>query len=266
MTKNKGGASEGAPSPGALPTAGRDAAPATAAEALAAEAASAYEARRAKAAATFIASAAVLAALFVVTLGVGRAWITPGEVLGILGSRLFGVSGDYAQGHVTIVMNVRLPRICAAMLCGGALALAGAAYQGLFKNPMVSPDILGASAGASFGAALAILLTTGATAVISGSAFVMGFVAVMVTYYASKRVSRGSSNMTLLLVLCGMIVQTLFQSFVSIIKYIADPETKLPDITYWLMGSIAKVTWGNSPSSSCRSSSAPCRCSFCAGA
>lgn len=205
----------------------------------------AYEARKARTAATFAVSIVVLLALFVVSLGVGRSMIAPGEVVGILGQQLFGTGGDYSQGHVTIVMNVRLPRICAAMLCGAALALAGAAYQGLFKNPMVSPDILGASAGASFGAALAILLTTGAKAAISGSAFAMGFAAVMITYFASKRVSKGSTNMTLLLVLCGLIVQTLFQSFVSIIKYVADPNDTLPTITYWLMGSIAKVTWSD---------------------
>ena len=214
-------------------------------KAAAARVQSAYEARRAKNIATSTISLVVLFALFVVSLGLGRMLIPPGEILGILLNQWFGIPGDFSQGNITIVMNVRLPRICAAMLCGAALALAGAAYQGLFKNPMVSPDILGASAGASFGAALAIMLTGGNNSVVSAMAFGMGFAAVLITYFASKRVSKGSANMTLLLVLCGLIVQTLFQSFVSIIKYVADPNDTLPTITYWLMGSIAKVTWGD---------------------
>ena len=204
----------------------------------------AFERRRARAVSLAIGSVIVLVALFVISLGIGRAMISPAKVVGILANQLLGIPGDFSQGDVTIVMSVRLPRICAAMLCGASLALAGAAYQGLFKNPMVSPDILGASAGASFGAALALLLAWGSAAV-QASSFVFGFVAVMVTYVASKRVSRGATAMTLLLVLCGLIVQTLFQSFVSIIKYVAGPNNTLPTITYWLMGSIAKVTWAD---------------------
>ena len=203
----------------------------------------AYETRRAATIVTTIVSIVVLFVLFVVSLGLGRATIPPAEVLGILGQQFFGLQGDYAAGNVTIVINVRLPRICAAMLVGSALAISGATYQGLFKNPMVSPDILGASAGASFGAALALLLTNGG-GIVEISAFVLGFVAVMLTYFSSKRIGHGT-NMTLLLVLCGLIVGTLFQSFVSIIKYTADPDSKLPEITYWLMGSIAKVTWAD---------------------
>lgn len=200
----------------------------------------AYEARRSSTVLATVISVAVLFALFVVSLGLGRAMIPPAEVLGILGQQFFGMQGDFSQGNVTIVINVRLPRICAAMLVGSALAIAGATYQGLFKNPMVSPDILGASAGASFGAALALLLTNGGGGIVETSAFVLGFVAVMLTYFSSKSIGHGT-NMTLLLVLCGLIVGTLFQSFVSIIKYTADPDSKLPEITYWLMGSLANV-------------------------
>ena len=203
----------------------------------------AYEARRRASVVAGVASVAVLVVLFVVSLGVGRSTIPPQTVVGILGQRFFGCAGAFDQGQVTIVLNIRLPRICAAMLVGSALAISGAAYQGLFKNPMVSPDILGASAGASFGAALALLVGAGSQ-VVQLSAFALGFVAVIVTYLSSRRVGRGA-NMTLLLVLCGLIVGTLFQAFVSIIKYTADPESKLPEITYWLMGSISKVTWAD---------------------
>ena len=203
----------------------------------------AYAARRRASVVAGVASVAVLVVLFVVSLGVGRSTIPPQTVVGILGQRFFGCAGAFDQGQVTIVLNIRLPRICAAMLVGSALAISGAAYQGLFKNPMVSPDILGASAGASFGAALALLVGAGSQ-VVQLSAFALGFVAVIVTYLSSRRVGRGA-NMTLLLVLCGLIVGTLFQAFVSIIKYTADPESKLPEITYWLMGSISKVTWAD---------------------
>lgn len=203
----------------------------------------AYAARRRASVVAGVASVAVLVVLFVVSLGVGRSSIPPQTVVGILGQRFFGCAGAFDQGQVTIVLNIRLPRICAAMLVGSALAISGAAYQGLFKNPMVSPDILGASAGASFGAALALLVGAGSQ-VVQLSAFALGFVAVIVTYLSSRRVGRGA-NMTLLLVLCGLIVGTLFQAFVSIVKYTADPESKLPEITYWLMGSISKVTWAD---------------------
>lgn len=128
-------------------------------------------------------------------------------------------------------------------MIGGALAISGAAYQGLFRNPMVSPDILGASTGASFGAALALLLSLGSLPV-RAAAFAGGLAAVFITYTAARSIGRGSSQV-LLLVLCGMIVSALFQAFVSTIKYTADPDSKLPEITYWLMGSIAKVTWSD---------------------
>jgi len=128
-------------------------------------------------------------------------------------------------------------------MIGGALAISGTAYQGLFRNPMVSPDILGASTGASFGAALALLLSLGNMPV-RASAFAGGLAAVFITYAAARYIGRGSSQV-LLLVLCGMIVSALFQAFVSAIKYTADPDSKLPEITYWLMGSIAKVTWSD---------------------
>ncbi len=167
--------------------------------------------------------------------------IAPADVIGILSQRFFGTAGDYSEAAVNVVCNVRLPRITAALLVGSALAISGAAFQGLFRNPMVSPDILGASAGAAFGAALALLFDFDNHAV-QALAFVMGFVAVTLTYTSARHVGRGT-NQILLLVLCGLIVGTLFQAFVSAIKFTADPNSKLPEITYWLMGSIAKVSW-----------------------
>lgn len=202
-----------------------------------------YETRARSRALVLVVALVVLAVVFVLALGLGRSSISPDVVAGILAHDLFGAPAAFADAQHTIVMSVRLPRVVAAMLAGAALSVAGAAYQGLFRNPMVSPDILGASAGASFGAALALLLGLG-TQLVQLSAFAMGFVAVAVTMALARGLSRGHASM-LMLVLCGLVVGTLFQSFVSAVKYTADPDSKLPEITYWLMGSIAKVTWGD---------------------
>jgi len=186
-----------------------------------------------------------LALLIVIAVGamaVGRAMLSPGTVIEVLWQLATG-DGDTPLVSRNIVLNVRLPRVAAAAMIGGALAISGAAYQGLFRNPMVSPDILGASTGASFGAALALLLSLGNMPV-RAAAFAGGLAAVFITYTAARSIGRGSSQV-LLLVLCGMIVSALFQAFVSTIKYTADPDSKLPEITYWLMGSIAKVTWSD---------------------
>ena len=203
--------------------------------------AASYSAQRKFSAVLAIACCIALVALFVLALGLGRAGVAPGDVVGILAKHFFGASGNFSDMATNIVINVRLPRVTAALLIGAALAISGASYQGLFKNPMVSPDILGASAGASFGAALALLWNFDNHAV-QAMAFVMGFAAVALTYFSARSIGRGGSQI-LLLVLCGLIVGTLFQAFVSAIKYTADPDSKLPEITYWLMGSIAKITW-----------------------
>ena len=143
----------------------------------------------------------------------------------------------------TIIWLVRMPRIFAAILIGGSLAVSGATYQGLFRNPMVSPDVLGASAGASVGACIMMLFNMGPV-MIQIAAFVMGILAVALSYFLSKTIGKGT-NVILLLVLCGMTVNTLFQALVSITKYLADTEEQLPAMTYWLMGSIAKVSYND---------------------
>ena len=186
-----------------------------------------------------------LTLLIVIAVGamaVGRAMLSPDTVIDALWQLATG-DGDTPLVSRNIVLNVRLPRVVAAAMIGGALAISGSAYQGLFRNPMVSPDILGASTGASFGAALALLLSLGNMPV-RAAAFAGGLAAVFITYAAARYIGRESSQV-LLLVLCGMIVSALFQAFVSAIKYTADPDSKLPEITYWLMGSIAKVTWSD---------------------
>ena len=132
---------------------------------------------------------------------------------------------------------IDIPRVLAAAIIGAALSIAGVSYQGMFQNPMVSPDILGASSGAGFGAALAILLGAGYMG-ISVAAFLFGLAAVMLAYGIS-RVSR--INATLAMILAGMMIGSLFTSCTSFVKLVADTEQTLPAITYWLMGSLVSI-------------------------
>ena len=199
-------------------------------------------------------------ALFFFSLFFGRYMMDPVETLRILiagsanvlldrGSSLLSMLSDqqvilpsfeqtWGASEQTVIFRIRLPRVVAAMLVGGGLSIAGASFQGLFRNPLVSPDILGVSAGAGFGAALGILLS-GNPMVIQVSAFVFGIVAVSVAYCIGRTVGRGS---TLVLVLGGIIVGSLFSAFISLTKYVADPYDTLPAIVFWLMGSLSAVS------------------------
>lgn len=168
----------------------------------------------------------------------GRYPISIPDLLSALAGKIF----PFVQGPEgvinTVIFQVRLPRIVAAMLVGAALSIAGAAYQGMFKNPLVSPDILGASSGAGLGAALAIFFSFN-VAGIQISAFVVSLSAVIIVYVLSNKIKR---DPTLALVLTGILVGTLCSSFTSLLKYMADPYDKLPAITFWLMGSLATVS------------------------
>ena len=141
-----------------------------------------------------------------------------------------------------LLWEIRLPRILAALLIGGGLSMAGASYQGLFRNSLVSPDILGASSGAAFGAALGLLLHTHMI-VVQLLAFSFGLVAVLTTCILGKAV--GGSQSALRLVLTGMVTGSLFVAGLSIIKTVADPYDTLPAITFWLMGSLSGVKWSD---------------------
>jgi len=139
----------------------------------------------------------------------------------------------------TIIFNIRLPRILAAFLVGGTLSITGASYQGMFRNPMVSPSILGVSAGAGFGAALAILLGLSAF-MLQLSSFLFGVGAVVAVYLIS--ISTGKKHdKCLTLILAGMIVATVFSALISVLKFVADPDDTLPSIVYWLMGSLSDI-------------------------
>ena len=169
----------------------------------------------------------------------GRYPVPPKELFGMFLSRLgFNINHFWSETQEVAVFNIRLPRILMAVLVGACLSAAGAAYQGVFQNPMASPDVLGASAGAGFGAALGIYLGLSGTFV-TLSAFAMSLVTVALVFLISRR-TKGEKVMGL--VLAGIIVSSLFQSGTSFIKLVADPTNKLPAITYWLMGSLVGAT------------------------
>lgn len=184
---------------------------------------------------------AVLGAVFLaVLLGsllLGRYALSPGPLLHMLWTKVTGGAADWPLSDDKVVFAVRLPRVAAAALVGAALAVSGAAYQGMFRNPMVSPDILGASTGAGFGAAVAILLGAGYFG-ISAAAFCCGLLAVAAAWLVS-RLSR--TNQTVALILAGMMISSLFSAGTSFVKLVADTQQQLPAITYWLMGSLSSV-------------------------
>lgn len=175
--------------------------------------------------------------LFFISFLIGRYPLTPIEVVTTILAKFIPtihVSATYS----TIVWDIRLPRIMAAILIGAALSVAGAAFQGTFKNPLVSPDILGVSSGAGFGAAIAILFV-GITLVTQISAFLWGLIAVTITVCVARSIR---SSEILVMVLSGMAIGSLFTALISLCKYTADPYSKLPQIVYWLMGSLSAVT------------------------
>lgn len=184
---------------------------------------------------------AVLGAVFLaVLLGsllLGRYALSPGQLLHMLWTKVTGGAADWPLSDDKVVFAVRLPRVAAAALVGAALAVSGAAYQGMFRNPMVSPDILGASTGAGFGAAVAILLGAGYFG-ISAAAFCCGLLAVAAAWLVS-RLSR--TNQTVALILAGMMISSLFSAGTSFVKLVADTQQQLPAITYWLMGSLSSI-------------------------
>jgi iron complex transport system permease protein len=181
---------------------------------------------------------AVLLALCVVaSFMVGRYPVPPLTALSILAAKLLPIQHSWTAQVETIVIDIRLPRIIAALEVGAALAASGAAYQGMFRNPMVSPDILGVSAGAGMGAALAILLAC-PTPGIQAIAFGFGLLAVAATCLIGWR---SGGDAPLVMILAGVIVGTVFTAFISLMKLVADPDNTLPTIVFWLMGSLASV-------------------------
>jgi iron complex transport system permease protein len=140
-----------------------------------------------------------------------------------------------------LVLNLRLPRLLVALLLGMVLSAAGSVLQMIFRNPLVEPGFLGVSQGAAFGAAVSILFFTHHPLVIELSATFFGLLALGATYFLSTRIRYG--GWVLRLILSGVAVSALFSSGVGVLKYIADPLTELPELTFWLLGGLYSVTW-----------------------
>jgi iron complex transport system permease protein len=180
----------------------------------------------------YVAAGGALIALVVVAFAVGRYPISVVDLFGVL-------SGSPVAATVeTVVVQVRGPRVIAALLIGAALAAAGTAYQGMFRNPLVSPDILGVSTGAALGAVLGIFMD-GGILLVQLLAFSGGLTAVALVYGVGSRM-RGHDPL-LALVLTGVVIGTLLGSAIALMKYLADPYNQLPAITFWLLGSLAAI-------------------------
>ncbi len=177
---------------------------------------------------------------FILALMLGRYPISPSEVLRILLSPLFP---ELAAGIPDIarqlVLRIRLPRALAALLIGAGFGGTGAAFQAVFKNPLVDANILGVTSGAGFGAALALLLLQGMWQV-QLSAFAFGLLAVALAYFGSRLYR---SAPLLVLTLMGVLIGSLFGSLTALLKYLADPLDTLPAITFWLLGGLTAITW-----------------------
>ena len=184
--------------------------------------------------------ASALLALFLLSFVMGRYGVPLGQVVRILLSGVLPLGQTWTDNMAIAVLNVRLPRILLACLVGCGLSAAGTGYQTVFQNPMAAPDILGASSGACFGAALAIL--TGQSAVmITVFAFLASLLSVALVYLVGNH-TRGNRVVNLLL--AGIMVGSLFSACTSYIKLVADPTNQLPQITYWLMGSLSGTRMG----------------------
>lgn len=181
----------------------------------------------------------ILTATFFIAMCIGRYHITPFDVVRIIYGYIRNDLLELDPICVNVVMQVRLPRILLSMIIGAGLACSGASYQCLFGNPLVSPDILGVSAGAGFGASLAIILSA-SSAMIQFHALIFGLLAVAIVLFISRVQKKTQLYM---LVLSGVIVGALFEALISLIKYTADPQDELPAITVWLMGSLASASY-----------------------
>ena len=187
----------------------------------------------------FIILIAAFIAAILVSAVLGRYSLSIEDFMKVIFSRMpfADIERTWDPAAEKVLFEIRLPRIAAAVLIGAALSLAGVCYQGMFRNPLVSPDILGASTGAGFGAALAILLGAGYF-VISTSAFIFGITAVLLAYIVSRL---SKTNETLAMILGGMGISSLFSAGTSFIKLVADTDDQLPAITYWLMGQLSSI-------------------------
>lgn len=177
-----------------------------------------------------------LVVTMLVAMGIGRYSISIGEIINTLLPESLSTA-EVDPNIKKVIYNIRLPRVLMAALAGSGLAVSGAAFQSLFSNPLATPDTLGVATGASFGAALGIMLGFSSVG-IQTCAFVVGIACVALVYFISK--VKGERSM-IMIILAGMVISSLFQAMVSLLKYAADPQDTLPQITFWLMGSLSGV-------------------------
>src|SRR6516225_3012766 len=187
----------------------------------------------------FIIALGLLALGLLVAFTVGRYPVTLADLIEVLVSRLAGRPTEVPPAVENVVLLVRGPRVVAAALVGAALAVAGTAFQGLFRNPLVSPDILGASSGAALGAVLGIFFSLGVVG-IEGLSFLGGLLAVAAVYVIGSMLS--ARDPILVLVLTGVVIGALLGAGVGLVKYLAEPYNQLPAMTFWLLGSLASTT------------------------
>ena len=184
----------------------------------------------------FLISFLVLIAGLLLAFTVGRYPVNLSDLFAVISAKLTGHTPNVPAAVENVIWQVRGPRIVAAILVGAALAVAGTAFQGLFRNPLVSPDILGASSGAALGAVLGIFVSLGVFA-IQALAFAGGLLAVATVYAVGSAVR--ARDPVLVLVLAGVVIGALLGAGVGLIKYLADPYNQLPAMTFWLLGSLA---------------------------
>lgn len=187
----------------------------------------------------FFFAGSFIVVLFFASMTIGRYAISLPELFAIIWSLINGTY-DMSDSATSLFFHIRLPRIIAALLVGAALSVAGSIFQGIFRNPLVSPDILGVTSGASFGAAIGILLPFASIYAVSASAFVFGIIA-MAFAYTIATASKGES--VIVLVLAGMVVSAFFTAGLSFIQAVADPYNELPAIIFWIMGGFFRVNW-----------------------
>ncbi|MGL6017890.1 MAG: FecCD family ABC transporter permease [Gibbsiella quercinecans] len=174
-------------------------------------------------------------------LGAGRYTVPFPAVLQIITDAIMGHADNtaYSRTAQNVVLYVRLPRVLMAGLAGAGLAVAGAALQGIFRNPLVGPQIIGVSSGAALGGALAILLFSSLFITI-GLAFIGGLLAIVLVFLLG--LNRHGSSL-LMLILAGVIINAFFAALISLITYFADPNNTLQSIVFWLMGSLASASY-----------------------
>lgn len=177
--------------------------------------------------------------LMIFSLGVGRLSVPIGQIPMMLLDNVWPMEASWTPVQERVVELVRGPRILMAVVVGAGLAIAGASLQGVFRNPLIGPDIIGVSSGAAFGGALAILLFDSSFMTVL-LAFLFGLGAIVIVSLISRV---GGQSPMLLLVLSGVVTGAFFSALVSLITYLADPEERLPAIVYWLLGSFASASY-----------------------